>query len=191
MTVAARFAPKFEPCLMSGCWLWTDAPDSYGYGRMMVDGRLVKAHRLSYELHTAAIPDGLKVCHQCDTPACVNPAHLFVGTQTENIADCHSKGRGNTVPPPPQRGIAHPRAKLTDAVVRDLRDRRARGERVNLSVEAPRLGVGISSLSRAINGLTWTHLGFGEGPEERRDAPEDWPLADGPPSLDLFEEIQP
>lgn len=89
-----RFEAKVERCPMSGCWLWTDAPNGSGYGRIFTGGRDVMAHRVSYEMHCGSIPDGLQVLHRCDTPACVNPAHLFLGTHDDNMADMKRKGRG-------------------------------------------------------------------------------------------------
>lgn len=83
---------EFEP--NSGCWLWSGAPGSGGYGVVKYDGRNQKAHRVSWALHTGAMPPrDRKVCHRCDTPACVNPGHLWLGTQQDNIADMVAKGR--------------------------------------------------------------------------------------------------
>lgn len=84
----------FEP--NSGCWLWLGA-DSKGYGRTMIRRKQMAAHRLSYELHRGVtVPAGLVVLHSCDVPCCVNPSHLSVGTQMENIHDALAKGRHTT-----------------------------------------------------------------------------------------------
>ena len=77
------------------CWMWTAAVNNHGYGlikrRRQKDGRY--AHRVAYKLFKGDIPDGLFVLHKCDTPRCVNPEHLSLGTQSDNIKDCASKGR--------------------------------------------------------------------------------------------------
>lgn len=75
------------------CWLWLGALDASGYGNWH-PGKLSKmAHRSAWQLWFGPIPDGMFVCHSCDRPSCVNPEHLFVATQKENIADCRRKGR--------------------------------------------------------------------------------------------------
>ena len=78
---------------VNGCWLWTAAKDPKGYGEVRHRGKKAKAHRLSYELFVGVIPPGLMVCHHCDTPSCVAPDHLFLGTNTENILDSCRKLR--------------------------------------------------------------------------------------------------
>lgn len=80
-----------------GCRLWTGSTNNYGYGRFALDGRVVYAHRVAYELVVGPIPPGAQVCHTCDTPTCCNPDHLFLGTQAENLQDMTRKGRhGNS-----------------------------------------------------------------------------------------------
>lgn len=80
----------------NGCWLWTASLDKKGYGKATVNGGGWKlAHRVAWELYRGEIPDGLCACHACDTPACVNPEHLFIGTQQDNVDDMARKGRGH------------------------------------------------------------------------------------------------
>ena len=77
------------------CWLWNGPKRPNGYGRLEVSSQnvVLAPHRFSWELHNGPIPSGLFVCHICDTPACVRPAHLFVGTQLDNMRDRHRKGK--------------------------------------------------------------------------------------------------
>lgn len=93
------FHSKYEVNESNGCWEWTASNARGGYGQFMtskIDGRKwYRAHRFSYEVHKGQIPEGFVVAHTCDNPKCVNPDHLFICTQTENIADREDKGRGN------------------------------------------------------------------------------------------------
>lgn len=75
------------------CWLWTGAVAGFGYGVCGSRGRRARAHRVAYTLEVGPIPPGMQVLHRCDTPRCVRPDHLFLGTQLDNMRDMHAKGR--------------------------------------------------------------------------------------------------
>lgn len=77
----------------SGCWLWIGSLNRAGYGTGCVKSRALLAHRFSWTAYVGPIPDGMLICHKCDTPACVNPAHLFLGDHMDNMRDAAQKGR--------------------------------------------------------------------------------------------------
>lgn len=150
-SLAERFWSRVEMGL--GCWLWTGSKHGFGYGLIAGDrGRrwpTLFAHRVSWELHFGPIHDRLFVLHRCDNPACVNPAHLFLGTQKDNVRDCASKGRIS-------RGTGRHSAKLDEFTVALIRKRRAAGEALNsLAIE---FGVGKSAIHAATTGRTWKHV---------------------------------
>ena len=91
MTVAARLWKRVERT--PGCWLWTGYRRTTGYGRIGFRGRIDYAHRVAWVVAKGEIPDGMCVLHKCDNPACVRPAHLWLGTQRENMIDKGRKGR--------------------------------------------------------------------------------------------------
>lgn len=128
----------------SGCWLWTGAVNAKGYGRATFSGEAVKAHRLAYRLFGGELGNG-HVCHRCDTPSCVNPDHLWLGTNTDNVRDKIAKGRQ-----PPADGERNNRAKLT---ADDVKDVRASSE--TNTEAARRLGVTRKAVAFARDGTNW------------------------------------
>lgn len=85
----------------NGCWIWQGTKSSRGYGLLIVDKKQVRAHRYAWKLFKKKSEEGLCVCHTCDTPSCVNPKHLFLGTHKDNAEDRERKGRhgiGNGFP---------------------------------------------------------------------------------------------
>lgn len=114
MTLADRFWEKVDRRGPDECWLWIGATGSVGYGKIGIGQRSVDAHRVSWELQHGPIPEGVLVCHRCDTRLCVNPAHLFLGSYRENNQDTIRKGRAMT-------GERHHFAKLTRPQVVEIR----------------------------------------------------------------------
>src|SRR3989337_1119363 len=95
-----RFESYIMPEPNTGCWLWCGAwkDQKHGkiYGTITIHCHSVRAHRVAWELYVGPVPKGLKVLHKCDVQPCVNPSHLFLGTQKDNVSDCYKKGRRRT-----------------------------------------------------------------------------------------------
>lgn len=94
-TVLERLMAKVEHDA-AGCWLFRGCLVGHGYGRINIAGRLVLAHRASWAIHNGEVPAGKCVLHHCDKPGCINPAHLFLGTQADNVTDMITKGRSKS-----------------------------------------------------------------------------------------------
>ena len=98
-TLLERFNSKYT-IAPNGCWLWNANKNNKGYGMFRVTTKAWEnktlAHRVSYELANGKIPEGKHICHTCDTPSCVNPEHLFIGSRSDNMIDCIRKNRGGT-----------------------------------------------------------------------------------------------
>lgn len=134
----------------SPCWVWIGASEQSGYGRLWLDKKVSKAHRLSWVIHRGPIPKGLLVCHHCDNRPCVNPSHLFLGTYKDNMEDAAKKSRMN-----PQLGEQHHAAKLTNQTVRMIRKTYKRGLGAEI---ARRLGVDPSLVRMVAKRQIWTHI---------------------------------
>ncbi len=130
------------------CWLWRGTVYGHGYGYAYSNKRIVRAHRLSYEFANGPIPKGLWVLHRCDTPACVNPDHLYAGTAKDNARDREERGRGRQ-----PKGSRNGKAKLTEeAVSAILKDKRFQWQ------IAEAHNVTQSTICRIKKGEMWGHV---------------------------------
>ncbi len=148
-TVKERFWKRVHKT--DTCWWWIGGR-SRDYGRLTINRKGVRAHRLSYELNIGPIADGLFVCHRCDHPLCVRPDHLFLGTHIENVRDSVRKGRFRDC-----RGEKNGAAKLTAKEVMGIRLRYASGlyKQIDLCREYKISPMAMSDLLR---GKTWRHI---------------------------------
>ena len=137
--------------LSSDCLIASGKPNNKGYKCTYFLGRRMVAHRAAYIAAHGEIPPGLDVCHRCDNRACVNPAHLFLGTRKENMADCIAKGR---MP----RGEQRAHAKLTAETVMEIKRRLAGGPRGTAAALAREFGVGHRTIGKIKNGEKWSHV---------------------------------
>lgn len=131
------------------CWEWTGNLTAKGYGAVRIKGVTFSAHRLSWLLFNGGGLTKLQVLHKCDNPKCINPDHLFLGTNADNLADRQKKGRQ-------ARGETHHKSKLTEDGVRMIRKQVSQG--VKIKEIAYRVGVDISTIYNIINRKIWKHI---------------------------------
>ena len=151
----ADFWEKFIVDDDTGCWEWAGPKRNQGgYGAFIIDGVMHLAHRYSYQLHYPEKSiDGFFVCHHCDNPPCVNPAHLFVGTNEDNQRDMYRKGRGHKQGLPGER---NPMSSLTEgdvSVIRDLVDLGMTQTDVGKFLDVP-----LSTIHNIVKRHSWGHV---------------------------------
>jgi hypothetical protein len=142
-----RLLARSTRCGANGCWLWTGAKDYDGYGQISVSGKSARAHRVSYEDKHGTIPLGAVLCHHCDNPSCINPDHMFLGTNADNVADKISKGRQ-------ARGEVQGSAKLTADKVLAIRAAKTMTQRAL----AKQYGVSQGQIYNVRSGKHWGHV---------------------------------
>ncbi len=132
------FPSTWKRDIASDCWIWT-ASVRRGYGQVKRNEKNAFAHRAAYEHYVGEIPKGLCVLHRCDNTLCVNPQHLFLGSQQDNVKDMMRKGRSSR--------------KISDEAVHLIRQ-----SKLSCSALARELGISHTTVSRIKNRLIWKHL---------------------------------
>lgn len=171
-----RFFDNIAPA-PNGCWEWTSYLSAGRYGSFKVNGKDVKAHRWIFEQLHGCIPEGMVVCHSCDNGKCVNPSHLWLGTQRDNVNDCIAKGRAyhpkgfkkttgilygdknpsRTHPESRPRGTSVNTCKINENDVKDIR-RAHHAKELTQKELAEKYGVSQPNISAILLRKTWAHI---------------------------------
>lgn len=147
-SIETRLDRLSMPVTECGCWVWLGRANDDGYGEFYHDGKVHKAHRMSWMARKGPIPPGKQVLHSCDNTFCINPDHLFVGTQIDNMRDMATKKRGRV-----SRGEANAMAILTEGQVREIRA--TSGDAADI---AARYGVARHVIYQIRSRKTWKHI---------------------------------
>jgi hypothetical protein len=156
--LATRFHAKYEPIPIAGCWIWTGAVKESGHGVIGLGARkdrVDRAHRVSYRLHKGEIPRHLNVLHRCGVAACVNPEHLYLGTQKENARDMIAHGRHYL---PDNRGERATWSKLKEEQVKEIVAAKATKKKGTGTALAAKFNVHKSTIYQIWAGANWTYL---------------------------------
>jgi hypothetical protein len=157
-----KFWSKVDKQGPNGCWVWTGKTIRGGYGdfAQSVNGKWkhIIAHRWAWAEAHGEVPAGILVLHHCDNPPCVNPEHLFLGTQQDNVLDMHSKRRGN-----PPRGEEQPTSKLTVQDVEEIR-RLINVEHASRSAVGRQFGLHHETVRKIALGRLWSHVPMAHPP---------------------------
>jgi hypothetical protein len=165
MNIVERIKARVKINETTGCWEWQGPCAGRGYGVIRRDNRQTYVHRAIYECEVGPIPPSFFVCHHCDVPRCCNPAHLFVGTQLNNMRDAVKKGRvrsgdrhGMRIHPERvTRGEDIAWSKLTENDVREIRELYASGG-ITLKALGETFGVCPMTVLRVVHRRIWKHV---------------------------------
>lgn len=154
-SIEERFWEKVNIKGDTECWEWIGSRlKNKGYGQLNINAKTTLAHRISWKIHNGFVPEGLFVCHNCDNPSCVNPKHLFLGTNSDNLKDAAKKGmfHGNDGK---TKGESNWQHKLTDNEVRAIRSLSSKHTQREL---AKIYGVHQKTIFMALHNLSWKHV---------------------------------
>ena len=143
---------KYSELQKSGCIYWTGTIESTGYGSVRFQGKRLKAHRAAWIACYGDIPNGILVLHKCDNKCCINPEHLWLGSQKDNMRDMIQKGRKVV-----HSGEDHWGAKLTEDDVRYIRDQVSNGAKKQSQL-ADEFGMRLQSINDIVRGKIWKHI---------------------------------
>lgn len=153
MNTQQRMDGHCEAVTESGCKIWIGHVDKGGYGKIWFNGKCTRTHRVAFEVANGEIPQGLHVLHKCDVRCCVNPDHLFLGTNEDNIKDKVKKGRTTAGM---MLGELHPGVKYTETQVLKVKSMLKLGE-THSNIECT-TKVKKATISKIARGLQWRHL---------------------------------
>lgn len=155
ISLEARFWDKVDKKSDDECWEWQAfVHPRTGYGTIAVNRRMLAVHRVSWMLHYGDIPDGLFVCHHCDNRKCVNPKHLFLGTNQDNMNDMVAKGRSK---PPDNKGERHGLSKLTEKQVIEIRNMYSAGGK-NFTEIGALYNIDRRTIGNIVARRAWRHI---------------------------------
>jgi hypothetical protein len=135
------------------CWEYKGGKKVDGYGVYHLNKKTVRAHRYSWEISNGPIPEGLLVCHRCDNPGCVNPDHLFLGTQIDNMQDSIKKGRFVK-----REGENNPRSILTEKKVLTIRADYEAMEKKNMAELGRKYDIPAGQIESIVKRIIWKHI---------------------------------
>lgn len=156
---------KYDVNPSTGCWIWNKRVNNSGYGSAWFNGKNHPAHRASWMHHNGEILNGLWVLHKCDVRPCINPEHLFLGTQQDNIRDMHAKGRGCTKNNHYTRkrlaaGILYANVASQTALTKDkvILIKRAHAAGIPIRLLGRALDCAQQTIQAVVRGETWKHV---------------------------------
>jgi HNH endonuclease len=161
-SIKCRFLSKVKLSSKGGCWNWTGSHHGKGYGHFRYGGHVEKAHRAAYRILCGVIPPGISVFHKCDNPQCVNPQHLWLGTNLDNVLDRQQKERQS-------RGERHAGVKLTESDVIEIRS-----SWEPMKAFAKRKRLNSSTVRSAALGRSWRYLKISFNQENRSAGDKDF-----------------